>query len=80
MASEESILAAMQQPLTVWKRPEHLKEPRIWYKENGVVVRDLTPDLYPFAIEHMVNEVNYFGLCNIFLISSALWLHIMSDD
>ncbi|XP_059468792.1 uncharacterized protein LOC132192722 [Neocloeon triangulifer] len=39
-------------PQKIWKRPENLG-PRIWYEEGDIVVRDVTPDLKPFVLEHM---------------------------
>ncbi|XP_059468416.1 uncharacterized protein LOC132192460 isoform X1 [Neocloeon triangulifer] len=39
--------------MTAWKRPERLSEPRIWLRENGFVVRDVTPDFDHFVLKHM---------------------------
>ncbi|CAB3363455.1 Hypothetical predicted protein [Cloeon dipterum] len=38
---------------TKWKRPQHLSQPKIWFKYNGTVVRDVTPDFDPFVMDFM---------------------------
>ncbi|CAB3374397.1 Hypothetical predicted protein [Cloeon dipterum] len=41
--------------MSAWKRSESVP-PRIWLKENGIVIRDVTPDLDNFVIEHMLEN------------------------
>jgi len=63
MAAENGNLDAFKVPLTVWRRPEHLLEPKILHRENGIVVRDVTPDLDPFVVDFMVYlqfKITYF--------------------
>ncbi|XP_065351705.1 uncharacterized protein LOC135947066 [Cloeon dipterum] len=40
-------------PEKKWKRPEQFSKPQIWLEKDGIVVRDITPDLQPFVLEHM---------------------------
>jgi len=37
-----------------WTRPSEFASPQIWLKENGFVVRDVTPDMDKYVFEHMV--------------------------
>jgi hypothetical protein len=41
-----------------WKRPDNVPYPNIWLKENGIVIRDVTPDLEPYIVQHMVSGTN----------------------
>lgn len=38
-----------------WCRPADAV-PRIWIKDNGIVIRDVTPDLDKYIVDHMVNN------------------------
>ncbi|XP_059488883.1 uncharacterized protein LOC132204407 [Neocloeon triangulifer] len=37
-----------------WHRPD--LHPRVWFEQDGVVVRDVTPDLDPFVLDYMVKN------------------------
>ncbi|XP_065350009.1 uncharacterized protein LOC135945974 isoform X1 [Cloeon dipterum] len=39
--------------ITTWKRSQHLLQPKIWHKQDGFIVRDVTPDFFPFVLHHM---------------------------
>ncbi|CAB3373941.1 Hypothetical predicted protein [Cloeon dipterum] len=39
-----------------WHRPERLSKPRIWLERDGLVIRDVTPDLDPFVVDYMVKN------------------------
>ncbi|XP_065350006.1 uncharacterized protein LOC135945972 isoform X1 [Cloeon dipterum] len=39
-----------------WHRPERLSQPRIWLERDGLVIRDVTPDLDPFVVDYMVKN------------------------
>jgi hypothetical protein len=42
-----------------WLRPADA-ESRIWLKDEGIVIRDVTPDLDKYVIDHMVK--NFYSL------------------
>jgi len=37
-----------------WVRPSTVALPKIWLRENGIVIRDVTPDMDEYIFEHMV--------------------------
>jgi hypothetical protein len=38
-----------------WSRPADAV-PRIWLKDGGIVIRDVTPDLDEYVVDHMVKK------------------------
>ncbi|XP_059471035.1 uncharacterized protein LOC132194022 [Neocloeon triangulifer] len=42
--------------MALWKRPESVP-PKIWIREKGFVVRDITPDLDQFVLDFMVDNL-----------------------
>jgi hypothetical protein len=39
-----------------WSRPADAV-PRIWLKDGGIVIRDVTPDLDEYVVDHMVKNI-----------------------
>ena len=50
-----------------WSRPADA-EPRIWLKDSGIVIRDVTPDLDKYVIDHMVKKCDLYYSSSLFLL------------
>lgn len=46
-----------------WTRPERVTCPKVWLRDKGFVVRDVTPDIEPYVIQLMVIYIEVDKIC-----------------